>query len=159
MKRTYDLLIDFCGWMAGSMIVFCASAVALDVLLRSFGQPLTWVFETTELLLLYITMLSLPWLARRRGHIAVDIVVGSLSRAHAAWLEVCTNLIVVMVCLVIAYWGALSTFDAYARGLINAGLTPYPLWVSRIVIPFGFGLAAVEFLRLLFRAVRCRSIK
>lgn len=154
MKRAYHWLLDLCGWAAGAMIVFCVFAVALDVFLRPFGKSMIWVFETTELLLLYITMLALPWLARRRGHITVDIVAGSLPDSQAAWLEIFTNFIVVLVCLLIAYWGTLSTLDAYTRGLKNAGLTPYPLWVSRAVIPFGFGLAAVEFLRLLILATR-----
>lgn len=148
MKRAYNIFLDFCGGASATLIAFCAAIVALDVILRPFGGSLIWAFEVTELLLLYVTMLALPWLARDRGHISVDVLVSHLSPSRAARLDVCTSISVAVVCLVIAWWGALSTLDAYARDLANLGLVQYPLWISRIAIPFGFGLAAVEYLRL-----------
>lgn len=159
MMRAYNRLLDICGWTAGAMIAFSALAVTLDVLMKPFGKSLIWVFETTEILLLYITMLAQPWLARARGHIAVDVVVSNLPKAVAARLEVLTNAVAVVACVLIAYWGSLSAADAYARGLTSSGLLNYPVWISRITVPLGFGLAAVEFLRLSIRTIRTGAAK
>lgn len=154
MNRAYNTFLDICGGASAILIAFCALAVSLDVILRFFGESLMWVFEVTELLLLYVTMLALPWLARERGHICVDVLVNNLSPANAARLDVCTNMAVAAICLLITWWGGLSTVDAYSRNLTNDGLVQYSLWISRIAIPFGFGLAAIEYLRLSAQSAR-----
>ena len=110
MMRAYNRLLDVCGWTAGAMIALSALAVTLDVLMKPFGKSLIWVFETTEILLLYITMLALPWLARARGHIAVDVVVSNLPKAVAARLEVLTNAVVVVACVLNVATAALAAF-------------------------------------------------
>lgn len=147
MSRTYGLLLEGCGALAGIVLAFIAAAVTLDVLLRPFGASLIWVFEITELLLLWVTMLALPWVAYKGGHISVDVMISYLPPATARQLKVGVNLFVAALCLLIAYHGWGATAAAWTRGLESAGLMQYPLWLSRIALPFGFGLGGMEFLR------------
>ena len=154
MNRAYRLLLEGCGALAGIALAFIAAAVTLDVLLRPFGTSLIWVFEITELMLLWVTMLALPWVAYKGGHISVDVLVGNLSPGAACRLRVAVCLFVAALCFVIAYTGWVAAAGAWTRGLESPGLLQYPLWISRISIPFGFVLGGIEFLRQALHGVR-----
>lgn len=157
--RAYCLLLSGCGAAAALMLAFVAGAVTLDVLLRMYGQSLIWVFEISELLLLWVTMLSLPWIAAQRGHIAVDALVSQLPPEAAQKLAIVTNLVVALLCFMIAYTGCVSTMAVWLSGAENSGMVRYPVWVSRIAVPFGFSLGAIEFFRLAMRGLQARRAK
>jgi C4-dicarboxylate transporter, DctQ subunit len=145
----YARLLDLFAALAGAMIIFAMTSVTVDVLLRATGSgSLTWSFEVTEFLLLYIPMLTMPWLARRRGHITIDVVISRLDPMIARRLEVVVDFLVAAVCAFVTYWGVIATWNAYSRGIVNAGMVEYPRWALLISIPFGFGLTAIEYLRL-----------
>lgn len=137
--------------LAGAMIVFAMVTVTLDVVLRMFQASLWWSFEATEFILVYIPLLTLPWLARRRAHIVIDIVTSQLPPTTARRLEIGTSLLAAAVSLFVAYWGVLATFTAYSRGIVNAGMVEYPRWALLVAIPIGFSLTAIEFLRIAFQ--------
>ncbi len=155
LEVTYDGLVDSLAVLAGAMIVFAMIAVTLDVALRAlFKSSLWWSFEVTEFLLVYIPLLTLPWLARRRAHIVVDIVTSRLSPIVAVRLEVFTSFLSSATCLFVAYWGSMATFTAFSRGIVNAGMVSYPRWALLVAVPLGFGLAAIEFVRAGIQAAR-----
>lgn len=157
--RAYHFLLEACGIAAALLLAFVAGAVTLDVLLRLFGHSLIWVFEISELLLLWVTMLSLPWIAAKGGHIAVDALVSHLPVKAANNLAIFTNFVVACLCLVIAYTGCVSTWAVWISGTENAGLVRYPVWASRIAIPVGFSLGAIEFLRLAINGLKARGTR
>ncbi len=154
MGKAYRLVLECCGGLAAVLLAFIALTVTLDVLLRPLGLSLIWVFEITELLLVWITMLALPWVTYNGGHISVDVLVGNLSPGAACRLRVAVCLFVAALCFVIAYTGWVAAAGAWTRGLESPGLLQYPLWISRISIPFGFVLGGIEFLRQALHGVR-----
>lgn len=137
--------------LAGAMIVFAMVIVTLDVLLRMFRMSMWWSFEVTEFILVYVPLLSLPWLVRRRAHIVIDIVTSNLPAETARRLEIVTSLLAAAISAFLTYWGVLATFAAYSRGIVNAGMVAYPRWALLIAIPLGFSLAAIEFTRVAYQ--------
>lgn len=150
----FDTLEDALAFVAGAMIVFAMCTVTLDVVFRLFQSSLWWSFEVTEFILVYIPLLTLPWLARRRAHIVIDIVTTRLPSNVARRLQVVTWLLAAVICAFVAYWGMVATMTAYGRGIVNAGMVEYPRWALLFVIPLGFGLAAIEFARLAWQDCR-----
>jgi TRAP-type C4-dicarboxylate transport system permease small subunit len=157
-RSTFTILFngieDGLAFIAGAMIVFAMGTVTADVVLRIFKASLWWSFETTEFILVYIPLLTLPWLARRRAHIVIDIVTSRLSPEPARRLEIFTSALAAVVCAVVTYWGALATLTAFNRGIVNAGMVEYPRWALLIAVPLGFGLAAIEFVRIAYCNLR-----
>ena len=147
----FDAVENLLAAIAGAMIVFAMVTVTLDVVFRLFGKSLWWSFEVTEFILVYIPLLTLPWLARRRAHIVIDIVTARLAPRAAMRLDVVTSLLAAAICVFVTYWGAQATYTAFERGIVGTGMVELPRWALLFVIPLGFGLAAIEFVRIAFQ--------
>jgi TRAP-type C4-dicarboxylate transport system permease small subunit len=152
----YNRLLDLLSVICAGIILATMVAVAVDVCSRYFfGVPLAWVFELTEYALLYVPCLGMGWLARERGHVAIDTFVSMLPEFMQRQLFLVTAAACAAVCGLIAYWGVIVVADRYRRGTIIDQMIATPEYLVLWVIPFGFGLAAIEFARLL---VRQRSV-
>ncbi len=149
LGRAYARLLDALAALSGAMILFAMVIVTLDVVLRGVsGGSLAWSFEVTEFILLYAPFLSMAWLARRRGHIVVDMVVTRLPPSAARWTGVGVALFVAALCLFLTWWGGIATWDSFERDIRNAGVVDYPRWALLVTIPVCFALTAVEYLRI-----------
>lgn len=149
LVRAYDALITAFAVLAGLMILFAAGVVCADVLLRAVStHSLPWAFEATEFLLVYIPLLTFPWLARRQQHIIIDVFTSWLPPRVARALRIVVLVVAAGTCVWVAYWGAFATLTAYERNVVNAGLVAFPRWALLISFPLGFGTAAIEFFRL-----------
>jgi TRAP-type C4-dicarboxylate transport system permease small subunit len=152
----YNRLLDLLSIICAGIILATMIAVAVDVCSRYFlGTPLAWVFELTEYALLYVPCLGMGWLAREGGHVAIDTFVAMLPEFMQRQLFLLTSAACAAVCGLIAYWGAIVVTDRFRRGTIIDQMIATPEYLILWVIPFGFGLAAIEFARLL---VRQRSV-
>jgi TRAP-type C4-dicarboxylate transport system permease small subunit len=61
---------------------------------------------------------------------------------------VATSLVAAAVCAFIAYWGFKTTYDFYVRDLQSEKVLTIPMWMLLSCIPVGFGLTAIEYVRL-----------
>src|SRR6202012_1585203 len=107
--------------VAGMMILSAAAIVVADVILRALSKhSLPWVFEVTEFLLVYIPLLTFPWLARRQKHVVVDVFTNFLPPGAARVMRIVVFLVAAGTCLWVAYWGFFATLTAYQRNIVNA---------------------------------------
>ena len=145
----YGRFLDGLAALSGALILFAMIVVTLDVVMRGIGAgSLSWSFEVTEFILLYAPFFSMAWLARRRGHIVVDMAVTRLPPSAARWLGIGVALFVAALCLFLTYWGCVATWNAFERDIRNAGIVDFPRWALLATIPFAFSLTAVEYLRI-----------
>jgi TRAP-type C4-dicarboxylate transport system permease small subunit len=152
LVRAYDALISGFAALAGLMVLFAMGVVCADVLLRMVSKhSLPWAFEVTEFLLVYIPLLTFPWLARRQQHIVIDVFTNGLPPLAAHRLHIAVLVVAAATCVWVTYWGVFATLTAYERNVINAGLVAFPRWALLIAIPIGFGTGAIEFFRLAWR--------
>lgn len=146
--RWLDRLEDALAFVAAGLIVFAVVAVTIDVGSRYlFNRPLAWVFEIAEYILLIVPCIGMAWLARNDGHVMIDIATSRLSQGVRKRLAAFTNLVVAMVCEFIAWWGAVATYEAYVAKAIIENILSMPQYLVYSVIPFGFAICGVEFLR------------
>ena len=150
--RVFDRIEDALAVLAAGLIVFALVSVTVDVVSRYFfNRPLTWVFEITEYILLFVPCLGMAWLARHDGHVMIDILTSRLSIRSRAALAGVIAALTGFVCGFIAWWGAVATLESYkARAIIENALQT-PQYVIYAAIPVGFGLCAIEFMRKVFR--------
>lgn len=149
MNRLYHGLLDLLGALCGLLILALMVGVSVDVAVRSItGRPILWMFEVTEYVLLYIPCLGLAWLARDYGHVAITTFVAKLPTAPRRVIAITSMIFCAGVCSVVAYWGILATQISIGRGAVAGMMLRIPEYLLLWVIPFGFGLAAIEFVRL-----------
>lgn len=149
--RLYVRLLDIMAVVAALMILFSMVTVTGDVVLRAFfSRGILWSFEVTEFLLLYIPMLAMPWLARRHGHVRIDLLLTWVSARSATVLSVVSYAAVAVLCILLAYWSTLATLNSYSRGIVNAGIVAWPRWALLVVMPPAFLFTAIEFARLVW---------
>jgi TRAP-type C4-dicarboxylate transport system permease small subunit len=139
--------------LAMMMIIVC------DVALRNLAVPgmpgsLAWSNEISELLLYLITMSVAPWLLRQGQHIRVDIVLQALPRQLAWNLEWVGDILGLLCCLVLTWYGAQATIASYLAGAVNIKTLVTPEWWSLLPLPVVFALLAIE---MIFRMVRLQQ--
>jgi len=123
-------------------------AVCWEVVSRYFlGRGTVWVTEFSEYALLYITFLGTAWLLRREGHVEMDIVTFRLKPKSQIYLKTFVSILGALLCLVLAWVGGDVALDHLRRGLHQPTLVGPPDFPLFAVIPVGFFLLLVQFLR------------
>ncbi len=145
----FDRTIDFLAYVAGFCVIFIMLSVAAEVFSRKLlGQSLSWVIGFSEFSLLYMTLLGTTWLLKKGVHPSLDVVVNGLGPRTAALVNVATSIVGAMLCLVLAFFSAVMTWDLFQRGsYIISGTLEIPKAPLIIVIPIGSFLLFIQFLR------------
>ncbi len=152
------ILNDIHGWIVSGLALLSGVTLALftvgicaDVVVRSLGfQPPAYTVSLVEYGLLYVTMLSAPWLLRQKGHVYVDMVTRALPPAVRRANELLVYILAAGVCFVLAYAAFDLARDAYVRGDLDTRDFDMPRWLIFSPISLCFLLLALEFLRFLF---------
>lgn len=64
------------SWVSCAIIPCMFTMITIDVLIRMTGvTPPLWTSSVVEYGLLYLAMCTAPWLARERGHVAIEALV------------------------------------------------------------------------------------
>lgn len=151
----YDRIIDTLAYISSILIIFVMVMVSIDVLLRYFlNTPITGVLEISEYLMLYIPMLGAAWLLKLRGHVNIDIIINFFNPKTRSILNCVIYIICSLTCAIITYLGGLTTWDQYQRGILDIKAIEIPKYTFLIVIPLGFFLLSVEFLRNAFTFIK-----
>lgn len=134
--------------LAGVILIGTMLLIGTDVTLRYvLNKPLGYTTTITGFLLLYITFLSAAWVLKKEGHVTVDLALNRLSEINQLLLNGITSAVGAILCLVLAWYSALSTWDYLQRGIyVTQGLQQAVLqWPIMIVIPIGFFLLFIQF--------------
>ncbi len=152
-KSVFDVLLDVLGVLSGVIIICIMCLVLYEVLMRYFlNRPTLWVLEIVEWALVWMTFLSAAYVLKEERHVSMDIVVARLSPRTQAMVGVCTSIMGALICLVLAWYGAQIVHDHIVRGVLEAKMMRAPKGPLMSVIPAGFFLMTVQFLR---RTVTC----
>ncbi|MGE3246598.1 MAG: TRAP transporter small permease [Beijerinckiaceae bacterium] len=124
--------------------------ICYDVLLRAAGfQPQLYVASLVEYGLLYVTVLSAPWLLRGKGHVYVDMAVSGLPEHMRHRVEQAVYVLGLITCLILAYAAFQLTWENWLRGENEVRDFDMPRWLIYLPMAVSFVLLALEFLRYL----------
>jgi len=155
----FDRTVDFLAWLAMGLISFMMLAICLEVIMRYFLQrPLTWVVDSSGFILLYVTFLGTTWLLKKEGHVSIEIVLQYLSPRTRSLVNGITSVVAFFFCLAFTYYGAVTTWDHFQRGAGTGSVSiDIPKAVLLVVIPIGFFLLSIQFVRRAHRFLRSDS--
>lgn len=146
IKRLFNGLVFFCAVIASLLIVLAAFLVCFDVVWKFVsGNFLFWVSDIVEYSLLWITLLGAPWVLREKAHIKMDILINWFSPAKSALLVTATSGIGAVVCFILAWAGAMVTWQYFSTGYRLTTYLETPAWMVIIIVPIGLALLGVQF--------------
>ena len=155
MIKLLDKVCQLCAVAAVLLLLFVTFSTAYSIATRQMGlgSPI-WVFQFNEYALLWITLLGTAWLLAEDKHVRISLLTNILGEKANRTLETVHNLVGFVLCGVFAWYGFYSTQDHFVRNVIDTQAVDVPKWIILMIIPLGFGLLSLQFLRKFFVSVR-----
>lgn len=151
--RIFDRILDIGAALAAGLLVTVMLLTTVKVFYRyGLRQSLIGVDQISGIALLYIAFLGAAWVLRRDEHVTIDLLLSQVSITTRRSLQVISAIIGAVVCLVLAGFGALEVVSSIQRGVRIPAEIELPRAVSLAVIPIGFLLLGLQFLRRAFAA-------
>ena len=149
LTAIFDCIVNIAALLAAAVLVFIVLSVCLGVVMRYFlGQALIWVPEVNSYTLVPVTFLSATWLLKGEGHVKMDIVVDHFSPRNQTIIDVVTSIIGAIMCLVITWYGAQTTWDHFLRGVYDyRSVLRIPLAYALVIVLVSSFLLFIQFLR------------
>ena len=146
--RVFDRIIDIGGAIAAVLLIAVMLATTVKVIFRyGLREGLIGVDQISGTILLYIAMLGAAWVLRRNEHVTIDLLLSHVGPRTRWLLTVVSALAGVAVCLIVTVFGTLEVIDSIRTGVRIPAEIEMPRAVNLIVIPIGFLLLALQFLR------------
>ena len=103
--------------------------------------------ELSGLALLYITFFGSAWVLRRKGHVIIDLLLNHFTPGIKRWLGFITSAIGAVLCAVLMWYGIVAVLDLWQKDIVTPTELELPRAAIISVIPFGFLLLTIQFLR------------
>lgn len=137
-----------------SVMVVCVAALAVlliaNVFARTFFQSFYFADEVSMFLVLLITFTGVSYGVRKARHIRMGAFLDSMPPKLEKVFIIMISLISAIV-LAIMTWASYEYLqNALDRGHMSQALR-IPKWTFYIVIPVGFGLATVQYIRTIIK--------
>lgn len=148
MSRIYNFVLDALASLSAVLLLAITIGIGLDVGARYlFSRPIGWMSEFVQHSMLLILFLSIGWLTRERGHVAVEILLDSMPKRHRRFMEIFALLVSGAISAFVGAWAVVATWDNYVRDVVTDGIYPIPRWWLIAAIALGLVLTAIEFFR------------
>jgi TRAP-type C4-dicarboxylate transport system permease small subunit len=126
--------------------------VCWEVITRYFfGRGTVWVIEFCEYAILYITFLGTAWVLKREGHVEMDLITIRLKHKTQVVIKGVVSILAALLCFVFTWFGSVVALEHLSRGMHQPTLVGPPDFPLFAVIPVGFFLLCVQFLRRAYR--------
>ena len=122
------------------MIVLIFVGVALRYV---FDSPLPFVDEYSGYALATLTLMTLAYALKTKGHIRVDIVVDRLPHRAASYLEIATLLVSLGFVIIILVATTRLTVESFEIGRLAWSPMETPLGPVQLVRPIGLSLFVI----------------
>jgi len=144
----FDRINEFMFWLAAAMVIFANFAICYDVGMRYFlNKPTTWAIELTENIQVWFTFFAAAWVLKREGHIKIDFIVSRLRPRTQAMLNLVNYVLCATACLVVTWYSGQVVWEQFQTGVHTHSYMHLLMWPIYIVLPIGFFLLFVQFLR------------
>jgi len=159
IPRGFDKLLDFLALFCAVLMIFMLVSVNYAVVLRYlFRGGVVGILEIWEYMVLYVAFLGSAWQLRRKGHVGIDVLSSRLKPKSQATLSTVTYSLCALVTGTLCWFGTKEWWEKFTTGV---RLTETELEVFQYlvlwVVPFGFLLLTIQFLRHVYHFIRERE--
>ena len=137
-----------------SVMVFCVAALAVlliaNVFARTFFQSIYFAEEVSVFLVLLITFTGVSYGVRKARHIRMGAFLDSMPPKMEKVFIIIISLISAVVLAIMTWASWKYLLNALDRGHMTQALR-LPKWTFYVVIPIGFGLATLQYIRTIIK--------
>jgi TRAP-type C4-dicarboxylate transport system permease small subunit len=153
LAKTLNRILTVMATLAGLILAFITFSISYSIVLRALGfKTPVWTLQFNEYALLWMTFLGSAWVLSRRKHVSMDVITGQLKPRAQRIAGIVHGFMGIFVCGVLCWYSAMITVNLYQRGVIDVQAVDFPKHLIVMVIPFGFLLLLLQFLRNLIGA-------
>ena len=145
LRRAQDAMIAACAAVSVLSFVGLAVLILADVATRNLGIGFAWALEGSEYLMMIGGFVGAPWVLRRGGHVAIDVVVQMLGASRQARLARASDAMGLVICAPLTLIAADALFKARASGALVFKTLIFPEWWLMIPVTACFALMTLEF--------------
>lgn len=148
MVRIYDGILNALAFVAAALLLAITLGIGFDVAARYlFNRPIGWMSEFVQHSMLLILFLSIGWLTRERGHVAVEIVLDAVSKRYRRGMEILATAASGAISGFLCAWAAISAWDNHVRAVVTDGIYPIPREWLIAIVALGLFFTTIEFFR------------
>ena len=124
--------------LAGSLLILMSLAITINSLTRYlFNLSSAIILEITEYCLLWMTFLGVAWLAKKDGHIRIDLIMNVTGPTARKYFGAVTLYIETLLFFIITLYSAYVTYIDFKANLLLQTVLQPPKWTVEIIIPLG----------------------
>jgi len=144
----FDSINSFFMWFVAILLAIGWLAVCYEVFIRYFFDMATqWTLELNENTLVFITFLGAAWILKEGGHVKIDLFLHWLPKRTQVIVNGMGSILCSVACILIVWYGSQVVWEQYQMDYHDVSILELPQWPLCIVIPIGFFLLFIEFLR------------
>ena len=147
--RAFDIVVDTGAFAATWLVAAMALTIGLEVLMRRvFNNSLPWVIQINEYFVMAIPFLAGAWLLKHDGHTRLTLIMERVSPRKANLMRVGTSVLAAAICAVLVWKTGSRVWEGFeADTIIRGDSFNIHQWRVWWVLPFGFALLGIQFLR------------
>lgn len=149
MASILDVVTKVSFNLSGLALASMLLLIINEVVLRYFfNAPTTWSADVNQWFFALTTMLVLPEITRNNGNVAITVLVDRLPQGLKEFVARTILFLSFLMCIAAVYITGIESLRQIQSGVMTMWIHPVPKWWISVVIPFGFFLSALQFLRL-----------
>jgi len=139
-----------------SVLVVCVAALAVllmvNVAARTFFQSIYFAEEVSMFLVILITFTGVSYGVRKARHIRMGAFLDAMPPKMEKIFIIVISLVSAIVMAMMAWASWEYLFNAMSRSHMTPALR-VPKWYFYVIIPIGFGLASIQYLRTILKNI------
>lgn len=129
------------GWTSALMILAAVALTCQMIFIRfALNGSTVWQTEIVIYLVIAATLIGLPFVQSKRGHVNVDLIPLALRGSARFTLAILTLSLSIFIAAVMLFYGFEYWLMAYKGGWTSDTVTAVPLAIPYFALPLGFGL-------------------
>jgi len=137
-----------------SILVFCVAALGIlliaNVFARTFFQSIYFAEEISRFLVMLTTFTGVSYGVRRARHIRMGAFLDAMPLKMEKTFIIIISLVSALVMGMMAWFSYEYLMNAMSRSHVTPALR-VPKWTFYVIIPIGFGLACIQYLRTILK--------
>lgn len=137
-----------------SILVFCVAALGIllivNVLARTFFQSIYFAEEISTFLVMLMTFTGVSYGVRKARHIRMGAFLDAMPPKMEKTFIIIISFVSAVVMAIMAWASWEYLINAMSKGHMTPALQ-IPTWTFYIIIPIGFGLACIQYLRTILK--------
>ena len=145
LDRVSATMVMLAMVVSGASVAAIIAVNSVDTLGRAFfTKPLTGAVELTELFLAMCIILAIPYAQRKLSHIEIDMFIQKCSVGWKKFFVLISIVLTILVFFMLTIQSYESAKDSVVTFESSAGYLRVPVWIGKISVAIGFGIALFE---------------